>query len=60
MRQQPLNAVSVCVLIAASVNILRFTTDVILLDMLEVTDPRICEEVCVWGLGLPKKLLTVN
>jgi hypothetical protein len=50
LRQQPLNAVSLCVLIVASLNILRFTTDVILLDMLKVTDPCIYEKVCVWGL----------
>lgn len=45
-----MNAVSFCVLTVACVKILRFMTDVILLDMLEVRDRRVYEKVCVWSL----------
>jgi hypothetical protein len=51
LRQHPLNAVSLCVLTLASVKILRFATDVVLLDVLEVRDPCIYEKgLCVGGV----------
>jgi hypothetical protein len=49
LRQQPLHAVSLCVLTVASVKIFRFTTDVILVDVLEVRGPCVYEKVCVLG-----------
>jgi hypothetical protein len=61
LRQQPLNAVSLCVLTVASVKCLRFMSD-ILLDMLEVSDSCVYEKVYMWSLKYVSRYyqLTVN